>query len=136
MRVYSAKDYPHKELTERVIGSAIEVHRSLGPGFLEDIYERAMLVELRHAGLNVKQQQVFPIWYREVQVGNHRADLVVEERVLVELKAVEKLHPKHAAQVKSTLKAASLEVGLLINFNEAILTDGIKRIVLTRGTSR
>lgn len=92
MRSFTLRDYPHKELTERIIGAAMEVHRTLGPGFLEEIYERA----------------------------------------LAELKAVEELHPKHAAQVKSTLKAAGLEVGLLLNFNMAVLKDGIKRIVLTK----
>ena len=136
MRVYPERDYPHKELTERVIGAAMEVHRTLGPGFLEDIYERALLVELEHVRLSVDRQKVFPILYRGVEVGTHRADLVVEGKVLVELKAVEELNKKHAAQVKSTLKAADLEVGLLVNFNVAVLKDGLKRIVLTKNAQK
>jgi GxxExxY protein len=126
---YPLKDYPHKDLTERIIGAAIEVHRELGPGYLEEIYERALVVELRRAGLGIEQQKVLPVVYRDAEVGTHRADLIVEGRVLVELKAVEELHPRHAAQVKSTLKAAGLEVGLLINFNVGILRDGVKRII-------
>lgn len=129
MRLYPPKDYPHKHLTEQIIGAAIEVHRALGPGYLEEIYERALVVDLLRAGLRFEQQKVLPVVYRDTEVGTHRADLVVGGCVLVELKAVDALHPKHAAQVKSTLKAAGLEVGLLINFNVAVLRDGVKRII-------
>jgi GxxExxY protein len=134
MPAYAARDYPHCGLTERIIGAAIEVHRALGPGYVEEVYERAMLVELQHAGLRAEQQRVFSVQYRDIEVGSHRADLIVEKKVLVELKAVKALNPRHSAQVKSTLKAAGLEVGLLINFNVALLKDDIKRIIQTRNS--
>ena len=136
MRSFPSHDYPHSDLTERTLGAAMEVHRTLGPGYLEEIYERAMAEELRQAGLRCEEQRNFAVYYRGVEVGTHRADLVVDGAVLVELKAVDELHPRHSAQVKSTLKASGLEVGLLINFNVAVLKDGIKRIVLTKGAPK
>ena len=129
-RPWSEEDYPHQDVTRRIITAAIEVHKSLGPGFVESIYENAMLHQLEKAGLHVRQQVVVPVLFDGVQVGEHRIDILVAELIVVELKAASELAPVHYAQVKSTLKAAGLEIGLLINFNVRQLTDGgVKRII-------
>ena len=126
-------EYPHRDLTERIIGAAIAVHRELGPGFLESVYENALKHEMLKAGLAVEQQNLVPVLYDGVRVGEHRLDLVVEDAVLVELKAIDDLHPIFTAQVISYLKASGLPVGLLINFNERLLKEGLKRFVRTGG---
>ncbi len=123
--------YPHSELTAKIIGAVIEVHRLMGPGFIEEIYETALVHELTLRGHKVQRQEPFVVKYKGVKVGEHRADLIVDGLVLLELKAVEKLAAVHKAQVISTLKAARLEVGLLINFDEAVVASGIKRIVIS-----
>ena len=128
---YPARDYPDSEITERIIACAIAVHRALGPGFLEMIYERAMAHEMRKRGLAFEEQKPVQVRYDGVAVGEHRADFLVEGKVIVELKSAEALVPKHTAQVISTLKAFGVGVGLLINFNEAKVTDGVRRVVLT-----
>ena len=125
------KDYPHSDITEKIIGAAIAVHRALGPGYLESIYENALKHELQKRGLRAEQQKTFPVLYDGVKVGEHRLDLMVEDAVLVELKAVDEMTELFRAQVISSLKAAQLKVGLLINFNEVILKNGIKRIILS-----
>jgi GxxExxY protein len=117
----------HEELTGRIIACAIEVHKSLGPGFLESIYESAMVVELNRARLKVEQQKPLPIYYREVLVGEHRLDLLVENLIVVELKAISELEDIHFAIVRSYLKAAGLEHGLLLNFAAMPLT--VKRVI-------
>jgi len=117
----------HEELTGRIIACAIEVHKSLGPGFLESIYEAALVVELKRAGLKVEQQKPLPIYYREVLVGEHRLDLLVEEKIVVELKAISELEDFHFAIVRSYLKAVRLEHGLLLNFATMPLT--VKRVI-------
>ena len=117
----------HEELTGRIIACAIEVHKALGPGFLESIYEAAMVAELKRVGLRVEQQKPLPIFYREVMVGEHRLDLLVENKIVVELKAISELEDLHFAIVRSYLKAASLEHGLLLNFATMPLT--VKRVV-------
>ena len=117
----------HEELTGRIIACAIEVHKALGPGFLESIYESAMVVELNRAGLKVERQKSLPIYYREVLVGEHRLDLLVENLVVVELKAISELEDIHFAIVRSYLKAAGLEHGLLLNFATMPLT--VKRVI-------
>ncbi len=129
---YSAKDYPEKELTEKIIGCAITVHRELGPGYLESIYENALSHELMKQGLAFERQRVVRVFYDGIQVGEHRLDLFVEGRVVVELKSVDTLTQKHLAQTISSLKAVGANVGLLMNFDEAKLVDGIRRVVLTR----
>jgi len=125
-------EYPHQQLTEQIIGAAICVHRALGPGFLESIYENALVHQLRKIGLAVEQQRTVAVWYDGIKVGEHRLDIVVENRVLLELKATQGLSPVATAQVLSSLKAAGLTVGLLISFNEPVVKNGIKRIVLTQ----
>ena len=117
----------HEDLTGRIISCAIEVHKSLGPGFLESVYETALLVELRHTGLQVEQQKILPIIYRGAIVGEHRLDLLVENKIIVELKATSALEDIHFAIVRSYLKASRLEHGLLLNFATMPLT--IKRVI-------
>jgi GxxExxY protein len=115
-------------ITERIIGCAIEVHRELGPGLLESSYEACMFHELRCTGLTVSRQVELPIRYKEVAlVCGYRIDLLVENAVIVELKAVDKLQPIHDAQLISYLRLSGKHVGLLMNFNERYLRNGIKR---------
>ncbi len=120
------------QLAHQVIGAAIEVHRTLGPGFLESVYEEALCVELAFLGLPFTRQQTFGLNYRGHVVGQARLDLLVDGRLLVELKAVESLMPIHSAQVLSYLKMTGLRLGLLLNFNVPVLRNGgIKRVVLS-----
>jgi len=114
-----------------VIGAAPDVHRYLGPGFLESIYEAALAVELELRGIGFERQKNIPVFYKHRVIGEHRADFLVGAQLIVELKAAEKILPIHEAQVISYLKAAGLELGLLINFNEKLLRNGVRRIVLT-----
>jgi GxxExxY protein len=119
------------ETTSAVIGAAMEVHRVLGPGFVENVYEEAMAVELGLRGISFSRQAPVAVTYKEQSVGEGRVDLYVEKTLVVELKAVEKLLPVHQAQVLSYLKASGCHLGLLINFHERLLKDGIRRVVLT-----
>lgn len=117
------------EITEKFIGRAIEVHRHLGPGLLESKYEACLFYELKKAGLNVNQVPL-PIRYKELRIeAGYKLDYFVEGCVIVEIKSVEGLHPKHSAQVLTYLKFSNAEVALLINFNELRLKDGIKRFI-------
>jgi len=116
-----------KELTEKIIGAAIAVHRELGPGFIESVYERALVVELEHIGLKVSRQHRVPVFYRGVKVGRHRLDLFIESTIIVELKAVESFKDRHFAVVRSYLKAAKLHHGLLMNFAYPALQ--VKRVI-------
>jgi GxxExxY protein len=114
------------------IGAAIEVHRILGPGYLESVYEQAMEVELRLRGIPVETQTVVGVDYKGHVVGGARIDLIVGERLIVELKAVDALQPIHSAQLLSYLRARNARLGLLINFNVPVLRDGIRRIILSK----
>jgi len=117
-------------ITESIIGAAIEVHRALGPGLLESAYEACLTFELAQRGLKVEQQKPLPVVYREVKLDcGYRLDLLVEEVVIVEVKAVDRLMPIHQAQLLSYLKLSGCKVGLLINFNVKVLKDGIRRLV-------
>jgi len=116
-----------EDLTEKVIGCAITVHKTIGPGFLESIYENALVIELKRGGLRVESQLSRSIQYRDVEVGLHRVDLLVEGALIVELKAVSGLEDIHFAQVRSYLKALGLKHGLLLNFASMPLT--IKRVI-------
>jgi GxxExxY protein len=117
----------HEELTEKIIGGAIEVHRRLGPGFLESIYESALVIELRKRGLNVQPQVEIPIRYDGVEVGRHILDLLVESTIVVELKAIKDLDDIHFGIVRSYLRAAARDHGLLLNFGKLILD--VKRVL-------
>lgn len=118
------------QLTEKIIGCAIEVHRQLGPGLLENIYESALCVELESAGLKYARQFTVPIIYKGQGIGEGRIDLLVENEVIVEIKSVERFDPVFEAQVLTYLKLANKKVGLLINFNTRLLKDGINRFIL------
>ena len=117
-------------LSRKIIGAAIEVHRHLGPGLLESIYEHCLCKELEIQGLSYHQQQPLPVRYKNTLLDcEYRLDLVVEEKVVVELKAINKLEPVHDAQLLTYLKVSGCKLGLLINFNTPVLKHGIKRIV-------
>jgi len=119
------------EISNKIIQSAIEVHRHLGPGLLESAYEECLCYELSKMGLSYKRQQSLPVEYKGIKLDcGYRLDLVVEEKVIVEIKSVEKLLPIHQAQLLTYLRLSELKLGLLINFNSALLKDGIKRMVL------
>jgi GxxExxY protein len=118
------------QITGRIIGAAIEVHRHLGPGLLESAYETCLAFELRQLGFKVEQQKPLAVVYKGVKLDcGYRLDLVVEDSVIVEIKAVEQLAPIHDAQVMSYLRISGLRVGLLLNFHVRILKQGLKRIV-------
>lgn len=117
-------------LISRVIGCCINVHRGLGPGFMEHVVARALCIELRAEGLAYETEKAIPIRYRGELLCQHRLDLVVENQVIVELKSIDRLAPVHHAQLLSYLKASGLRVGLLINFNVPVLPQGLRRIVL------
>jgi GxxExxY protein len=117
-----------EELSGRIIAAAIDVHKELGPGFLESVYQRAMEVALEHRGIPFERQKEITVCFESVDVGVHRLDLVVEEEIIVELKAVKALEDTHFAQLKSYLRATDLQVGLLLNFNAPTLV--VKRVVL------
>ena len=106
----------YEALTEKIIGCVVQVHRTLGPGFLESIYRKALLLELRAASLQVETEREVIIRYRGEKIGRHRMDLVVEEAVVVELKAVPQLAAAHYDQLRSYLRASGMAVGLLVNF--------------------
>ena len=117
---------PDKELTEKIIAAAMEVHRILGPGFLESVYEEALCIELRRRGIAYERQKSIEIPFKEEKVGEHRLDLLVESRVIAELKAVKDFEPIYFAILRSYLNAAKLKTGLLINFNAVPLA--VKRV--------
>ncbi|HEY4687997.1 MAG TPA: GxxExxY protein [Anaerolineae bacterium] len=117
-------------ITENIIGAAIDVHRALGPGLLESAYEACLAFELAQRELKVVRQQPLPVVYRQVKLEcGYRLDLLVENMVVVEIKAIEQLAPIHQAQLLSYLKLSGCKVGLLINFNVKTLKDGIRRVV-------
>ena len=116
--------------TEQIIGAAIQVHRSLGPGLLESAYEACLLYELTQRGLKAQQQVPLPVVYGGVRLDcGYRLDLVVESAVIVEIKSIERIAPIHEAQLLSYLRLSGMSVGLLVNFNSKLLRDGIRRIV-------
>ena len=123
-------DLKYKDITEKIIGCSFEVHKFLGNGFQEVIYQRALAIEFRRSGLNFARELEMPIYYKDEPeaIGTRRADFVIEEKVLVELKAIIELEDVHLAQALNYLKAYKLEVGLLINFGSKSLT--FKRLVM------
>jgi GxxExxY protein len=118
------------ELTERIIGCAIEVHRQLGPGLLEATYEAALCVEFEEASLKYKRQVPFPVVYKGRTIGEYRLDLLVEDAVVVEIKSVERFDPVFEAQILTYLRVTGKKIGLLLNFNSRLLREGIKRYIL------
>jgi len=121
-------------LTAGVIGAAIEVHRSLGPGLFETVYADCLASELEHRGLAVNRQVLVPLVYREARLeASYRIDLLVEGKLVVEVKAVERMLPVHDAEILTCMRMSRSPVGLLLNFNTPVLKDGIKRFVNRRG---
>jgi GxxExxY protein len=117
-------------LTEKVIGCAIEVHRNLGPGLLESTYRKCLAYELNQAGLRVEIERPLPVHYKGIELDcGYRLDLVVEEQLILEIKAIDMLLPIHDAQLLTYLKLTDRQVGLLLNFNVRQMKDGIKRLV-------
>jgi GxxExxY protein len=118
-------------LTQRVIGFAIDVHRQLGPGLLESAYEECLCFELSHNSLPFKRQVPLPVIYKSVRLDcGYRLDVVVQDQVILELETVERLAPIHEAQMLTYLKLSGIRTGLLLNFNCAVLKDGIRRLML------
>ena len=116
-------------ITQKIIGCAIEVHKNLGPGLLESSYECCLHYELKKAGLPVKSQVKLPIVYKDIKIdAGYRLDILIPERLIIELKAVEKLLPIHTAQLITYLKLTGIQTGLLINFNQIKLLEGLKRV--------
>ncbi len=124
-------EYPEKDLTEKIIGAAIEVHKYWGPGLIESVYEKSLARELELRGFEYKQQVDLPLEYKGVQVGDGlRLDLIVEGKVVVELKVVKDFDPVHESQLLTYMRITGCKVGLLINFNKPTLREGVKRYVL------
>ena len=130
----AGKQLRDSEISEAIIGAAISVHRELGPGFLETIYEQALAVEFALRGIAFVRQKPVPLFYRDHQIGEHRLDFVVEDRIIVELKAAKALENVHFAIVRSYLKATGLADGLILNFSTIPLT--VKRVRRERGFER
>jgi GxxExxY protein len=118
----------HADVTRRIIEAAIEVHRILGPGFLESIYEEALAHEFDLRGISYARQVAFQVGYKSIVVGEHRLDFLVDDKVVLELKAVKEFEEIHTVITLSYMRATKKRVGLLINFNKPRLTDGIKRL--------
>jgi GxxExxY protein len=118
------------ETTDRILRCALEVHRLIGPGLLESVYESALCIELRANNIAFARQVGIPLFYKGELLSEHRPDLIVENKVVVEVKSVEHLAPIHLAQVLTYLRVTSLNVGLLLNFNGRTLKDGTRRVVL------
>lgn len=119
------------QITEKIIGCTIEVHKALGPGLLESVYEECLAYELSNAGLKFERQKSIPVIYKEIKLDcGYRIDLLVEHLVLLELKTVDEFHPVHEAQILTYMNLADADIGLLINFNVTLLKNGIKRFKL------
>ena len=123
------KSYKHREITEKIIGAAQKVHNTLGYGFLEKVYQNSLVIELRTLGFDVEVEQPIAVQYRDEIVGNYVADIVVDGKVILEIKAVKELSEIHEVQLVNYLKATGIEVGLLINFGRSVT---VKRRVMDK----
>lgn len=120
-----------EDITKVIIGCAIDVHKELGPGLLESDYEECLYYELQKAGLKVEKQKAIPVVYKEIKLDcGYRADLIIEDKIIIELKTVDEFNPVHEAQILTYMKFAEKKLGLLINFNVLRLKEGIKRFIL------
>jgi GxxExxY protein len=120
------------EITSEVIGAAIEVHSELGPGLLEKIYQECLIHELHQRGFSVESELLIPVIYKGISIKHpYRLDLLVENTLIVEIKAVDSFHPIHKAQLLTYLKICKLPIGLLMNFNVPLLKQGIQRVILS-----
>ena len=121
------------KITEKIIGAAIEVHRTLGPGLLESAYQECLLYELKSLGLSVRKEVTLPIIYKEIKLNHgYRIDLLVNDKIVIELKTVESFTDVHSAQILTYLKLGEYPLGLLINFHTKLLKNGIKRFINTQ----
>lgn len=119
------------QITEIIIGCAIEVHKRLGPGLLESAYEECLVFELQNKGLTIKRQNPVPVVYKEIKLDcGYRIDILVEDMVIIELKTVDAINPVHEAQILTYMKFSKKRIGLLINFNVTLLKNGLKRYKL------
>lgn len=118
----------YSDLSYEVMGAIFEVHKELGPGFLESVYEKALLLELTNRGMKVDVEKVFDLTYKGKKVGTHRLDLIVEDKIVVELKTVERFAPHHTAELLSYLKASGHRLGILVNFSKAKVES--RRVVI------
>ncbi|MDP6628280.1 MAG: GxxExxY protein [Candidatus Marinimicrobia bacterium] len=123
-------DKNYNQLTQKIIGCAITVHKTLGPGLLESVYEKALYIELKHAELNFEKQKSLPVLYKNESIGDFKIDILVENKIVLELKSVERHDPVFEAQILSYMKLGNYPLGLLINFNSTLLKKGIKRFIL------
>ena len=127
----NTEEFENNSLTDAIIGASITVHRELGPGLLESVYEKCLAFELADRGFSATTQQEIPVRYKNLTFDcGFRTDLIVENKVLIELKSIDQLLPVHTAQVLTCLKLSNLRTGLLINFNVQLLKNGIKRLSL------
>ncbi len=118
------------ELSTKIIGACIEVHKKLGPGLLESTYEVCLAYELKTIGLEIKQQVALPVIYKQIKLNaGYRIDILVENKVIIEVKSIDVLAPIHTAQILTYLKLKEIKLGILVNFNSVKVIDGIKRIV-------
>ncbi len=127
-RDFSDEEYPHSDITQKIIGCAIEVYKTLGPGFKESTYENALIYEFNKAELKYEQQKPITVPYKDTTVGGHRLDFLIEDAVVIELKSVKEIEDIHKAQVLTYLKATGFKVGLLINFAKSKID--VKRMIL------
>jgi len=118
------------KITEKIIGCCIEVHKQLGPGLLESVYESALCIEFQRNDILFERQKSLPVIYKGEKIGDFRIDLLVAKTIVIELKSVERMDPVFEAQILSYMKLGTYKLGLLINFNSKLLKNGIKRFVL------
>ncbi len=118
-------------LTEKIIGCALEVHKLLGPGLLESIYESALCIEFELQGIKFERQKNIEVTYKNHSIGNFRIDIIVENQIVLEIKSVERMDAVFEAQLLSYMKLGNYKLGLLLNFNSRLLKDGIKRMILS-----
>jgi GxxExxY protein len=116
------------EITKAIIGCAIEVHKNLGPGLLESAYEECLIFELKKRGLEIEKQKPVPVVYKDIKLDyGYRIDILVENSVIIELKAIDAINPVHEAQILTYMRFSNIQLGLLINFNVTVLKDGLRR---------
>jgi GxxExxY protein len=123
------------DLTEEIIGCAIEVHRHLGPGLLESVYQSALCIELRSLGLPFTRQIGVPVFYKGELIAEHRPDLIIRDEVVVEIKSIERFNQVFLAQMLTYLRITGLRVGLILNFNRPVMKDGVRRVSLKESLS-
>lgn len=130
METQGTQRYSENEVSKFIFDAALKVHKALGPGLLENAYEQCLHYELRQAGLSVERQKALPLIYHEVKLeAGYRVDLLIENKVIIEVKAVDALHDVHLAQVLTYLKLSGCKLGMLINFNVSMIKNGIRRVV-------